>query len=49
MVEGPKGFLGYHGRTPGYTQFVKAYGKVLRLRVARAVRRGAEVVVERRH
>ena len=48
MVEGPKGFLGYHGRTPGYTQFVKGYSKVLRLRVANAVRRGAEVVVERR-
>jgi nitrite reductase/ring-hydroxylating ferredoxin subunit len=47
MVEGPKGFLGYHGRTPGYTQLVLAYSKVLTLRVARAVRRGAEVVVER--
>ncbi len=47
MVEGPKGFLGYHGRTPGYTQLVLGYSKVLTLRVARAVRRGAEVVVER--
>ncbi|WP_139977868.1 Rieske (2Fe-2S) protein [Nocardioides litoris] len=48
MVEGPRGFLGYHGRTPGYTQLVLGYSKLLRLRVARAVRRGAEVVVQRR-
>jgi nitrite reductase/ring-hydroxylating ferredoxin subunit len=48
MVEGPTGFLGYHGPTPGYTQLVRGYSKVLTLRVARAVRRGAEVVVERR-
>jgi nitrite reductase/ring-hydroxylating ferredoxin subunit len=47
MVDGPKGFLGYHGPTPGYTQFVRAYSSVLRLRVAKAVRRGARVVVER--
>jgi nitrite reductase/ring-hydroxylating ferredoxin subunit len=45
MVEGPRGFLGYHGPTPGYTQFVRAYGKWLRLRVRRAVRRGDDVVV----
>ena len=24
MVEGPRGFLGYHGPTPGYTQLVRA-------------------------
>ena len=47
MVEGPKGFLGYHGRTPGYTELVRGYSQVLRLRVARVVRRGAEIVVER--
>ena len=47
MVEGPRGFLGYHGPTPGYTQLVLGYSKVLRLRVARAVRRGAGIVVER--
>lgn len=46
MVSGPHGFLGYHGRIPGYTQFVLAYGRKLRLRVGRAVRRGTEVVVE---
>ena len=47
MVEGPKGFFGYHGRTPGYSQLVRAYSRVLRLRVAHAVRLGAEVVVRR--
>ncbi len=47
MVEGPRGFLGYHGPTPGYTGLVLAYGRVLRLRVGAAVRRGARVVVER--
>ena len=47
MVEGPKGFLGYHGRTPGYTQLVLAYSKVLRLRVGHVVRAGAEIVVRR--
>jgi len=32
MVEGPHGLLWYVGRTPGYTQVVKSYGAVLRLR-----------------
>ena len=40
MVEGPKGFLWYVGKTPGYTGFVKAYGSVLRLRRAVVRRRG---------
>ncbi len=35
MVSGPRGFLGYHGPTPGYSAVVRAYGKVLRLRVRR--------------
>ena len=48
MVAGPKGFLGYHGPTPGYTQVVRGYAKKLRLRVGRAVRVGAEIVVSRR-
>lgn len=47
MVSGPKGFLGYRGPTPGYTQFVKGYAQVLRLRVARALRRGTGVEVVR--
>ena len=46
MVEGPHGFLGYHGPTPGYTQFVRSYAKVLRLRVGKVFRRGTDVVVE---
>jgi nitrite reductase/ring-hydroxylating ferredoxin subunit len=45
MVAGPHGFLGYHGPTPGYTQLVRSYGRVLRLRVRRAFRRGDEVIV----
>ena len=46
MVSGPRGFLGYHGPTPGYTQFVRSYGKVLKLAVRRVLRRGDDVVVE---
>jgi hypothetical protein len=45
MVTGPRGFLGYHGRTPGYTQLVLSYGKVLRLRLRKVLRRGDDVVV----
>jgi nitrite reductase/ring-hydroxylating ferredoxin subunit len=45
MVSGPKGFLGYHGPTPGYTQFVLAYGKKLKLRVATVVRRAGRLVI----
>jgi len=45
MVSGPKGFLGYHGPTPGYTQFVLAYGKQLKLRVATVVRRAGRLVI----
>lgn len=46
MVAGPRGFLGYHGPTPGYTQFVRAYGQVLRLRVGRVLRRAGRFIVE---
>ena len=45
MVEGPKGFLAYVGRTPGYTQLVKAYGRVLVLRRRKVVREGSRLVV----
>ena len=45
MVGGPRGFLGYHGPTPGYTQLVRAYGQVLRLRVGRVLRRGGRYTV----
>ncbi len=47
MVAGPSGFLGYVGRTPGYTQLVAAYGKVLRLRRAAVVREGGRLTVRR--
>jgi nitrite reductase/ring-hydroxylating ferredoxin subunit len=45
MVSGPRGFLGY-GPTPGYTQLVLGYGRYLKLRVRRVLRRGDDVVVE---
>jgi nitrite reductase/ring-hydroxylating ferredoxin subunit len=40
MVRGPRGFLGWHGPTPGYSALVLAYGRRLRLRVGRVRRRG---------
>jgi nitrite reductase/ring-hydroxylating ferredoxin subunit len=46
MVEGPRGFLGYHGPTPVYTQLVQAVGALIRLRVRRATREGDDVVLE---
>ncbi len=46
MVEGPRGFLGYHGPTPVYTQLVEALGRIARLRVRRAARDGDDVVLE---
>ena len=46
MVEGPRGFLGYHGPTPVYTQLVAAFGRLAKLRVRRAVRDGDDVVLE---
>lgn len=45
MVQGPQGFLAYHGRTPGYTQLVLAYGRRLQLRVGRLVRTSSGVDV----
>ena len=46
MVAGPKGFLWYRGKTPGYTQVVKAYGLFLKLRRRRVVQEGARYVVQ---
>src|SRR5215207_7550849 len=46
MLEGPKGFLAYHGPTPVYSQLVQALGRIARLRVRRAVRQGEDVVLE---
>ena len=45
MVQGPKGFFWYVGKTPGYTQLVLALGRVAKLRRARVVREGARLVV----
>ena len=45
MVEGPKGFLLYVGRTPGYTQLIRAYGAVLKLRRRAVVERGDDLVL----
>ncbi|WP_375474691.1 Rieske (2Fe-2S) protein [uncultured Jatrophihabitans sp.] len=41
MVTGPRGFLGWHGPTPGYTQAIRAFGRVARLRIGR-LRRAAD-------
>jgi nitrite reductase/ring-hydroxylating ferredoxin subunit len=46
MVQGPRGFLGYHGPTPVYSQLVAAFGRLAKLRVRRAVRDGDDVVLE---
>lgn len=46
MVEGPKGFLFYVGRTPGYTQAMELVGRVARLRRRPARREGSWVVVD---
>ena len=46
MVAGPRGFLGWHGPTPGYTQLVLAYGRRLRLRVGRVVRTASGIRVD---
>lgn len=46
MVEGPRGFLGYHGPTPVYSRLVRLLGSVARLRVRRATREGDDVVLE---
>jgi nitrite reductase/ring-hydroxylating ferredoxin subunit len=46
MVEGPRGFLGYHGPAPLYSQLIAAVGKLAKLRVRRATRVGDDVVLE---
>jgi nitrite reductase/ring-hydroxylating ferredoxin subunit len=46
MVEGPRGFLGYHGPTPGYTELVAAAGKIAKLRVRHVYRDGDDVVLD---
>lgn len=48
MVSGPHGFLGYHGKTPGYTQTVLAYGRKLRLQLGDVIRTAAGIEVRAR-
>ncbi len=43
MVSGPRGFLGYHGPTPGYSRLILAYGRRLRLRVRDVVRAAGRI------
>jgi nitrite reductase/ring-hydroxylating ferredoxin subunit len=45
MVQGPRGFLFYVGKTPGYTQFIRAYGRLLPLRRRKVKRAGGRIVV----
>jgi nitrite reductase/ring-hydroxylating ferredoxin subunit len=46
MVDGPRGFLVYRGPTPVYSHLVAVFGRLVTLRVRRAVRRGDDVVLE---
>ena len=46
MVEGPKGLLWYQGRTPGYTQLVQAYSRILKLRRRTVTQQGDAYVVQ---
>ncbi len=48
MVAGPKGFLWYRGKTPGYTQLITAFGAVAKLRRRPVRRDGDAYVVESR-
>jgi nitrite reductase/ring-hydroxylating ferredoxin subunit len=45
MVDGPQGFLGYHGPTPGYSRMILAFGRRLRLRVRQVGRSGGRLAV----
>ena len=45
MVSGPRGFLFYRGPTPTYGKLVLAYGRRLRLRIGKVIRRGDEVEI----
>ena len=47
MVSGPRGFLWYVGKAPGYSGFVKAVGTVVRLRRAAVTRFGDTLRVGR--
>lgn len=45
MTRGPKGFLGYVGKTPGYTQVIAAFGRVAPLRRRTVARENGRWVV----
>lgn len=47
MIADPRGFLGYHGPSPGYSGLVQSFGRVARLRVRSVVRRGSSYDVTR--
>ncbi len=46
MVQGPRGFFGYHGPSRGYRDVVKAYARFLPLRRRATSVRGDQVVVD---
>ncbi len=45
MVQGPRGFFGYHGPSRGYREIVRAYARFLPLRRRTATLRGDRVVL----
>jgi len=47
MTRGPRGFLGYRGPTPGYTQLMAVVGKLLPLRRRTVVQTGDEIVLRK--
>jgi nitrite reductase/ring-hydroxylating ferredoxin subunit len=46
MMQGPRGFLFYVGKTPGYTQLIRAYGAVVKLRTRGVSRRDGAFIVD---
>lgn len=46
MVAGPRGFLWYVGRTPGYSQLIAAFGRLAPLRRRPVRRDGGRIVVQ---
>jgi hypothetical protein len=45
MVDGPRGVLCYRGPTPGYSAVVRAYARILRLRIGGMMRRAGRITV----
>jgi nitrite reductase/ring-hydroxylating ferredoxin subunit len=48
MVSGPRGFLSWHGPTPGYSRLVLALGRRLPLRLGEVTEVAGRLVVRRR-